>query len=257
MIEIENIVASTFVRDGEWHDEIGSTNDRALILAADPLIKLPYLIGTNRQVAGRGRGTNRWWSGEGPIVFSVLLEMSQLGLNQIRWPLFSLVTGLSVAETLETFLPYSSIGIKWPNDVCLAGRKVCGILIEQPERPQGRLVAGLGWNANTSFATAPEEISAIAISMREESGQTYIEEDLVRCFLQRWEFNLATLAAGSFDLVSRWSRLCSLRDRRIRIVTEDGTMTGICRGIADDGALLIEDAGGPHRHYAGTVRIVE
>ena len=77
MIEIENIVASTFVRDGEWHDEIGSTNDRALILAADPLIKLPYLIGTNRQVAGRGRGTNRWWSGEGTIVFSVLLEMSQ------------------------------------------------------------------------------------------------------------------------------------------------------------------------------------
>ena len=221
MIDADRLMASTFVRRVEWLDEIGSTNDHALQLAGDSSVAAPCLIGATRQVSGRGRGTNRWWSGDGTLMFSVLFDMFQLGIAQSQWPQFSLVTGLTVAETLEVFLPQAAVGLKWPNDVWLAGRKVCGILIEQPDQAPGRLVAGLGWNVNTPFWSAPDDLRAIATSMRDVSGNPFVTEDVLLCFLQRWEANLESLAAGSFDLIASWSRFCVLRDHRVRVLTGD------------------------------------
>ena len=257
VIDADRLIASTFVRRVEWLDEIGSTNDRALQLASDVSVATPCLIGATRQISGRGRGANRWWSGDGTLMFSALFNMPQLGIAQSLWPQFSLVTGLTVAETLEVFLPQVAVGLKWPNDVWLAGRKVCGILIEQPDPAPGRLVAGLGWNVNTSFLSAPDELRAIATSMRDVSGHDFIAEDVLLCFLQRWEANLESLAAGSFDLLAGWSRFCVLRDHRVRISTGETELTGDCRGIAADGALLIDDGGVTHRRYAGTVRRID
>ena len=256
-MDADRLMASTFVRRVEWLDETGSTNDRALQLAGDVSVATPCLIGATRQVSGRGRGANRWWSGDGTLMFSALFDMPQLGIAQSQWPQFSLVTGLTVAETLEVFLPQTVIGLKWPNDVWLAGRKVCGILIEQPDRAPGRLVAGLGWNVNTSFLSAPDDLRAIATSMREVSGQSFLAEDVLLCFLQRWEANLESLAAGSFDLIAGWSRFCVLCDHRVQISTGEANLTGDCRGIAADGALLIDDGEVTHRRYAGTVRLAE
>lgn len=257
MIDTEHLLTSTFLRRAEWLDETGSTNDLALQWAGDSAVVTPCLIGATRQQAGRGRGANRWYGSEGTLMFSVLFDMTALGIAQQLWPQFSLVTGLSVAETLEVFLPQSAVGLKWPNDVWLAGRKVCGILIEQPDRMPGRLVAGLGWNVNTAFASAPDDIRAIATSMRDTSGSTFDEGDVLRCFLQRWETNLTTLAAGSFDLAARWTRFCVLRDRRIRVSATELECTGDCLGIASDGALLVHDGHQTRRYYAGTVRLVE
>ncbi len=250
-------MASTFVRRLEWFDEIGSTSDRALQLAGDPSVETPCLIGATRQVSGRGRGANRWWSGEGTLTFSVLFDMPTLGIAQLDWPRFSLVTGLTVAETLEVFLPDSQVGLKWPNDVWLAGRKVCGILIEQSDRVPGRLVAGLGWNVNTSFSSAPEAVRAIATSMRETTKNDFVVEDVLQCFLQRWMSNLESLAAGSIDLMAGWSRFCVLRERRVRVSTGEADFAGVCHGIATDGALLVHDGRETHRCYAGTVRLAE
>ena len=257
VIDADRLMASTFVRRLEWHNEIGSTNDRALQLAGDLSVETPCLIGTTRQLSGRGRGANRWWSGEGALTFSVLFDVPTLGIAQLDWPRFSLVTGLTVAETLEVFLPHEAVGLKWPNDVWLAGRKVCGILIEQPDRAPGRLVAGLGWNVNTSFSSAPDELRAIATSMRELTGSDLVIEDVLRCFLQRWEANLELLAAGNFDLIAGWSRFCVLRNRVVRVSSLGAELTGACRGIAADGALLIDNGNVTHRCYAGTVRLAE
>lgn len=257
VIDTEQLLTSTFVRRAEWLDETGSTNDLALQWASNSSVATPCLIGATRQNAGRGRGTNRWYGSDGTLMFSVLFDMTALGIAQHLWPQFSLVTGLSVAETLEVFLPEAAVGLKWPNDVWLGGRKVCGILIEQPERMPGRLVAGLGWNVNTAFASAPEDIRSIATSMRDTTGSTFDAGDVLQCFLQRWETNLTTLAAGAFDLAARWTRFCVLRDRRICVSATEPECTGSCLGIASDGALLVNDGERSRRYYAGTVRLVE
>jgi BirA family biotin operon repressor/biotin-[acetyl-CoA-carboxylase] ligase len=254
VIDADRLLETTFVRRVEWHEVTGSTNDRALQLAGDFSIETPFLVGATRQVSGRGRGANRWWSSEGTLMFSVLFDMPNLSIPQIDWPQFSLATGLSAAETLEAFLPQHSVGLKWPNDVWLDGRKVCGILIEQPDRAQGRLVAGLGWNVNTSLTTASDELRSIATSMREVTGYDLVCEDVLRCFLQRWEANLELLATKKLDLIAGWSRFCVLRDHRIRVSTAETDLTGVCRGIDADGALIVDNGQRLHRCYAGTVR---
>lgn len=257
MIDTDRLLAETFLSGAEWHDEVDSTNSLALRMASDLSLLVPLLIGTTRQSAGRGRGTNRWWSDEGTLTFSVLFDMVARGLEQRQWPLFSLVTGLTVAETLETFLPDAAVGLKWPNDVWLTGRKVCGILIEQPEMAPGRLVAGLGWNVNTSFSSAPDDLRSIATSMRETTGNPLPAEDVLVCFLQRWESNLNQLAAGKPEWLARWERFCVLRDRRVIVTTGESPWTGSCLGISEDGALLVSEGGMTRRCYAGTVRLAD
>lgn len=254
MIDVDRLVAETFLRRVTWHEETASTNDLALQLAGTGDIVTPLLIGATRQLAGRGRGTNRWWGGTGTLMFSVLFDMNQLGLPQTLWPRFSLVTGLSVAEALEVFLPDAAIGLKWPNDVWLYEKKVCGILIEQAQQFPGRLVAGLGWNVNTSFSQAPDEIKGIATSMSDVSGMSFDFEHVLRCFLQRWEGNLDALIAGKLDLIDRWGRFCALSGYDVRLMTDEFVSHGRCLGVASDGALRLMVDGTERHCYAGTVR---
>lgn len=253
-MDLDRLVAETFVRHADWHDELASTNNLALQRAADSSLVTPLLIGTTSQTAGRGRGTNTWWAADGTLMFSVLFDMPQLGLPQAEWPRFSLGTALSVAETIESFLPQATVGVKWPNDVWLGRRKTCGILIEQPDRAPGKLVVGIGLNVNTSFDSAPNELRAIATSLNDESGQQFVLDDVLVQLLRRWEINIATQRTGNWDLRRLWSRLCVLTGRQVRLSTGSSELTGLCQGIAEDGALLITDRGQTVSCYAGTVR---
>ena len=257
MIDLSHLVSETFLRRAEWHDELNSTNTRAFELAAGPAIETPYLIGATTQSAGRGRGSNRWWDADGTLMFSVLFDMPDLGIPQTEWPRFSLGTALSVAETIEAFLPHADVGLKWPNDVWIGRQKVCGILIEQPERAAGKLVVGIGLNINTRFANAPDDLRAIATSMSDVSGQVFAMQDVLVRLLQRWDINCAAQRSGDWDLRRLWSRLCVLSGRHVRITSAVGEQTADCQGIADDGALLLNGRDGVNRCYAGTVRIVD
>ena len=119
------------------------------------------------QTAGRGRGKHTWWSAEGALTFSVLLEPSTLGIHTRSWPQLSLATAVAICDALAVELRQYEVAsamprIKWPNDVLIDGRKVCGILIESPAQPGVRrrcLVVGIGVNVNNSWKTAPAESS--------------------------------------------------------------------------------------------------
>ena len=106
VIDVSRLLAETCLRHAEWLDQLDSTNDRALLLASDSSIETPFLIGADRQTAGRGRGANRWWGADGSLMFSIVVDMPGFGLSINEWPRFSLVTGLAIAETLQTFLPH-------------------------------------------------------------------------------------------------------------------------------------------------------
>src|SRR5438034_451345 len=99
-------------------------------------------------MAGRGRGTNRWWSADGALTFSLVLEAPQERLPMSRWPQVALVAGVAVCEALERMAPRAEMRVKWPNDVYLAGRKICGILSESVPARRDRIVVGIGVNVN-------------------------------------------------------------------------------------------------------------
>ncbi|MGA2799032.1 MAG: biotin--[acetyl-CoA-carboxylase] ligase, partial [Thermoguttaceae bacterium] len=135
-MDINRILRETFVVEVEHHDELESTNDRAMQRAKQGASRLPLLVIADRQTAGRGRGGNRWWTGPGSLAFSLLLQSAaveskdnvMLGrqLNCHPNNLISLAAGVAVAETLEPLLKSKEIGIRWPNDVISGGRKLAG-----------------------------------------------------------------------------------------------------------------------------------
>lgn len=256
-MDTRRLLVETCLNSVEWLPEIDSTNNRALLLSHDPQIELPLLIGADRQTAGRGRGANTWWGADGSLMFSILADMRQLGLNTSDWPRFSLVTGLAIAETLAAFLPSTSIGLKWPNDIWLGSRKVCGILIEQSDRSPDRLVIGIGLNVNNSFAAAPAEQQQVATSMFDEAGQTpFAREGVLVQLLKIWHSLVQNLADDRLDLVERWSRKCVLTGHPVTLTQGNTVTTGVCQGIDQDGSLLLRTAFTVERHYAGTVRLV-
>ena len=258
MIDIPRLLAETNLRQVEWFEQVDSTNDRALRLATQPILQTPYLIGADRQVSGRGRGTNRWWGSDGSLMFTVVVEMTSFGLTPVDWPRFSLVTGLAVSTMLSSFLPGSAVGLKWPNDVWLRGRKVCGILIEQCDRYPDRLVVGIGLNVNNSFKDAPEELRQIATSMSDAtSGFTFSRTDVLIRFLNEWKTLTQYVAEGSINLAERWSRACVLSGLPVKIINGNVEAIGVCAGIDSDGALLLRTAFALEKHYAGTVRLLE
>src|SRR5262245_49877980 len=88
----DELRARTFVRHVEIHDTIDSTNNRASELAGDPRLELPALVVARHQTAGRGRGKNKWWSADGALTFSLLIEPAAHGLAVSNWPQLSLTT---------------------------------------------------------------------------------------------------------------------------------------------------------------------
>jgi len=254
VIDSSNLVARTFLKCAEWHDEVTSTNDLALERSSHPSLATPLLIGSTRQSAGRGRGTNRWWTGDGTLTFSVILDMPGLGLPQAGWPKFSLATALSVAECLTEFAPRATVGLKWPNDVWLDGRKICGILIEQSPHQASRVIVGIGLNVNTDFSDAPEELRTLGTSLFEVTGHSIAADEVLLSFLQAWERTIAAQRSGPFPLPELWSRHCVLRGHRVRVATAAGDLDGACCGIDENGALIVLNGDRIIPCYAGTVR---
>jgi BirA family biotin operon repressor/biotin-[acetyl-CoA-carboxylase] ligase len=262
------IERETFVRAVEVHDELPSTNDRALDFAAGAHA-LPALIVALRQTAGRGRGVNRWWAADGALTFSLILEPDQATLPISRWPELSLTAGGAVCAALLELLPGADLRLKWPNDVYLTGRKVCGILVEvhaverradrrsAPRAAHQRVVVGVGINVNNSLADAPEDVRRRATSLIDVAEQHFPLTDVLVAVLRQFDVDVQLLAAGDTRLRDRWRRLCLLSGRSVALHDGTRSIAGTCLGIDDDGALLLQTEAGPRRFFGGVVEAFE
>ncbi len=251
---LSHIQSETFVEGIDFHPEIASTNSRALELAK-VLAEIPgaTLVLTERQTAGRGRGENNWWSGEGGLTFSLLIDCDAIRLPSSRWPIISLVTGLAVCDAIEAELDRAQARLKWPNDVYLQGCKACGILVEVPDSRRGRVVIGIGINVNNVAAHAPLELRGHLISMSDLALQPVSPSAVLMGILQHLSSRIDRLVTGDLDLRSDWQKRCLLTGQRIEIKQESRQIMGMCHGIDDDGALVIESDLGIERCLSGTV----
>jgi len=220
-LNAEKIRAATFVRHIEIHDTLSSTNDRAAELASETNIELPGLVVARHQTAGRGRGRNTWWSADGALTFSVLLEPAAIGIETKNWPQLSLATAAAVCDALQIELKRTDqragrssvptgladeparciglprVGIKWPNDVLIDGRKICGILIESPggaAPAKDRLIIGIGINLNNSWRTAPADITSNGTSLRDITGTKCNLQSMLHRMLKQLQSRLFELA---------------------------------------------------------------
>lgn len=256
----QQIQNETFVDAVEYHEALPSTNSRALELVAQgQLGGRCTLVLADQQTAGRGRGANRWWSAEGGLTFSLLVDSHALGLPVNRWPLVSLTTGLAVCEAIDPFLgPYSETTLlKWPNDVYFQGRKLSGILVEGADHRMGALVIGIGVNVNNSYAAAPADLGQKAVALCDVLHEKLDRGEVLTQIVRQLELRLRLLADGQNDLRPLWRERCLLTGRTVRIETHSGEVTGLCRGIDRDGTLLVDTGAGCQRIVSGVVSSFE
>lgn len=248
------ICQNTFIRAVEIHPELGSTNDRALDLAAaESPLELPLLIWALKQTSGRGRGANRWWSNDGALTFSVVLDTQQFSLAMDRWPLVSLTAGLAVSAALQDLIPHADLTLKWPNDVFLSGQKVCGILVEIPPRHAGKLVIGIGINVNNSLSDAPEELRSRATALCDFANRVWDLEVVLTTVLKQLHEHLKQLGLNDPTLAERWHGTCFLRGRTVQHAVGDRLTLGLCQGVDRQGALLLQTEAGLVRVMGGVI----
>ncbi|HVW36477.1 MAG TPA: biotin--[acetyl-CoA-carboxylase] ligase [Pirellulales bacterium] len=249
-LNLESLLASGLLARVEHHPTLSSTNDHARQAAAEPG-EFPLLVIADEQTAGRGRGANRWWTGAGSLACSLLFEPAAGGIERRYYSMISLAAAVAIVETAAPLLPHQPVGVHWPNDVFVSKRKLAGILVEA--LPDGKHIVGIGCNVNNSLAEAPAELQAIVASLVDLTGQRRHRTAFLLELLDRLQANLQLLAAAPESLGERAHELCLQRGRRLTLQTGARLASGICAGIAPDGALLLETPGGLETHYSGVL----
>jgi BirA family biotin operon repressor/biotin-[acetyl-CoA-carboxylase] ligase len=251
--DLQEIVSQTFLREVQHFEETGSTNTEAIeSLTTIPATEPPALFYAESQTAGRGRGGNIWWSQPGSLTFSLLVDMSELGLTPEQQPQLSLLTGLALLQTGQTVLPRADFAVKWPNDVYLDGRKLAGILTEVPPQSNHHAVIGVGLNVNNEFRNAPAELQQTGISLTDLSGQSHSRLGILKTFLQHLDELLLKLSQGE-KVLEKWPDYCLLSGKTVTIQAGPNNIIGTCQGIDESGALLLNTNTGTQRILGGVV----
>ena len=254
--DLQRLESAALVANLEFRDVVTSTQDVAREMAAVPSVKTPTLVLAQTQLAGRGRGTNRWWSSVGGLTFSLIIDPTTFGLSAGQETCLSMAAALAVCETLGDLAGAGQCGIKWPNDVYLAGRKICGLLIEGPPRLRGaakRIIVGVGVNVNNRVCQAPAEVAAVGTSLLDRTGRRHALTDLVLALLNRLAAEWTAAARSDPGQLARWQALSLLSGRYVTVRQGSRSTSGHCVGVAEDGSLLVETTGGIQRLVGGLV----
>ena len=212
--------------------ELNSTMDRAAE-EAERATPDGTVILCDRQTSGRGRFKRTWVSPAGNLILSVVLRPTLEAL-----PYVSVLAALAVVKAIEKETNLDTV-IKWPNDVLIRGRKLCGLLVENSL--QGRKVrhsiVGIGLNVDLDPTETPE-IAATATSLRLATGQdTDVSALLLRLLLELDELYVALLDGQS--PVPQWSRYLETLGKRVQVQWGTDLVTGRAEGVNELGHLLL------------------
>ena len=169
--DVDRLLREGSLSQVEHHTSLSSTNDRARAIAPHLPAGETALVIADEQSAGRGRGTNRWWTGQGSLACSLVFDPAARGISRQHFPLISLATAVAIVDAVQSIVPGSRLGLHWPNDVFAAGRKLAGILVEV--LPDGMHIVGIGLNINNRPADAPQELRNTATSLCDLSGREH------------------------------------------------------------------------------------
>ncbi len=223
--------------------EVSSTNELAKSMTS--VCQNGTVVLAEIQTQGRGRLSRPWASPPGGIWMSLVLK-PQIPLAHA----FRVNMAVSVAASKAIHNLYGlDTGIKWPNDLQVNERKICGILMEVSAEVD-RLdyaVVGLGINANVDVSGFPEEWRST--SLRQELGREISRVELIQKILQ--EIEGAYEKMGSREIYEEWRGLSTTLGRQVRIISLEGDLTGEVVDLAEDGALLLMAKGGLKRMLAG------
>jgi BirA family biotin operon repressor/biotin-[acetyl-CoA-carboxylase] ligase len=238
---------------------MGSTQDTALKLLAAGELDLPALIVADRQTAGRGRGGNQWQAEQGSLTFSLVVSAATAKELSTVDPRVSLVAASAVCQVLLDLAPGIACGIKWPNDVCIAGRKASGILVESPatDAQQPIVVVGVGMNVNNQVATLDADLADSAISLRDATGRQFDLTDVLLRFIEAFAAQCDELTSRAADLANRWRSLDLLAGRIVSIRQGNRAINGVCQCVEPTGELRVRTQSGDQLIASGEIAEID
>jgi len=196
------------------------------------------LVLAEEQTAGRGRFGHTWHSEKTAGIYMTALLRPAIPPQQA--PLITLLAGLAVRDAVveQTGL---TPDLRWPNDLLLGKKKICGILTEMNAEPDQIHFVVLGIGINVNHARMPEELAATATSLRIESGRIHSRVELVARLLRHLDsYYNRFLKEGAEAIVTRFSEVSSYaRGKRVRISSPSGTFTGVTDGLEPGGVLRV------------------
>jgi BirA family biotin operon repressor/biotin-[acetyl-CoA-carboxylase] ligase len=214
---------------------IGSTNDYAKEIAQSGTSS-GTLILADEQTAGRGRWDRNWFTPpESALALSLIVKPENLPTHQLAR--LNGAAALAVCEALESF--GGKPGIKWPNDVLLAGRKVAGILVEAgwQEQQLEYVVIGVGVNVTAASVPPAEGLAFPATCAESELGQSVARETLLLGILSSLTDWLAR--AGTESLVAAWNQRLAYRNDQVAVEGKEQTWLGELVGVDETGSLQL------------------
>ncbi len=218
-------------------DSIDSTNTKAKELANEGAAE-GTLVVSEEQTSGRGRMGRNWASPKGTgIWMSIILRPD---VNPINASKLTQVGVAAVAKALEE----SGVEcyIKWPNDIVINGKKVCGILTEMSAELTkiNYVIMGIGINVN--MEKFPDEINELATSLKIETGKTFKRKTLISSILNNFQFFYNEFI--NEESIQNSIKICRdksiLIGRTLRVLKKDGTSTAKAVGLNDNGQLIVE-----------------
>jgi BirA family biotin operon repressor/biotin-[acetyl-CoA-carboxylase] ligase len=235
--------------------KIGSTNNAAMAAATAGAPEGSVFL-AEEQTAGRGRGSNSWESERSAGIYCSVVLRPALPPSDVL--VLSLAAGLAVRTAIQQVDARVSVDLKWPNDVLIKGKKVCGILAEMhAEATRVRhIVVGVGINANQK--SFPKKLEGEATSLRMETGSECSRVEVAAALLKSLDREYRALVEepdARQSILRRFAEQSSwARGKQVRI--EDGgcIIEGTTEGLDERGFLQVRSAHGLQRVLSGTVR---
>lgn len=207
------------------------------------------LVIADAQTAGKGRLGRVWESPHGSGIWMSILLKPDVSLESVSQ--ITLVAGMAVCRAVGI-----DAMIKWPNDVVIDGKKICGILTEMSAEIEriNYVICGIGINVNTpSF---PEELQDKATSLFVETAKKHEREKIAADVLNEFEklYNVFTEKGFSF-LADEYRKMCVTLNKDVRVIYRNNELTGKAVDIDDSGNLIVETENGQITVHSGEVSV--
>lgn len=253
--EIDSLVDTKWAgKNVIYYDETDSTNNRAKEAGNN---KEPHgtLFVADMQMAGKGRRGRVWKSPSGSSIYMTILLYPDI--PPVKAPQLTLIMAIAVAEGIREVTGLET-KIKWPNDIVVNGKKICGILTEMSTEIDyiNHVVIGIGINVN--MESFPEDIAKTATSLRIEAGKEFRRFELIVAIMEHFEKAYeAVCEAGNLEpIMEDYNRLLVNCGRRVRVLEPEHEYDALALGIDKTGELQVECEDGSRKSvFAGEVSV--
>lgn len=224
-----------------YYPQTDSTSLQAKAIALKGDFDDGLLVVCGRQTNGRGRLGRQWEDKGKNVCMSFAFKPD---IPPVEAPVLTLVTGIAVARALRGYTNLD-IAIKWPNDVVVNGKKLCGILTEMSAEMEkiNFVVTGIGINVNEDNFS--DELKEKATSLFIETGKKFKRAEVIRICTEEILSCYKGFCKQGFDaFVDEYNSLCMNVGKEVKAIYKDKEITGVAKGVRNDGALLIKNDSG-------------